>query len=135
MPCSGSHGMGTATFIHTEPEPAGTQPSSALVLFGLVKLFSVRILSSIIHEKLTEFTSDLMYALYKYSPYGFFYPFLKNMMMCNKNYMKTSVHQKMSIYEPGAFYSTIKIDKIQYRSKKCHKPLLHFRSKHYLKIY
>lgn len=49
--------------------------------------------------------------------------------------MKTSVHQKMSIYEPGAFYSTIKIDKIQYRSKKCHKLFLHFRSKHYLKIY
>lgn len=49
--------------------------------------------------------------------------------------MKTSVHQKISIYEPGAFYSTIKIDKIQYRWKKCHKPLLHFISKHYLKIY
>lgn len=32
-------------------------------------LFSVRILFSIIHEQLTEFTCDLLHAVYKYSPY------------------------------------------------------------------
>lgn len=96
-------------------------------------LFSVRILFSIIHEQLTEFTCDLLRTVYKYSPYVCLS--IKKNMMHNKNYMKTSVHQKMSIYEPCAFYSTIKIDKIRYRSKKCQKPLLHLRSKHYLKIY
>lgn len=50
---------------------------------NIKKLFSIRILLSIIHEQLTEFTCDLLHTVYKYSPYVCLSIFLS--MMHNRN--------------------------------------------------